>query len=480
MENSRTDNVVKNMVFASACQVIYLILSFISRTAFINILGVYYLGVNGLFTNILTTLSFAELGIGNAIIFSIYKPLAENNTEKIKALMALYKKAYQIIGSIIVIAGLSVIPFLDLIIKDKPDIDENLVFIYILFLANTAISYFFIYKKSIITADQKNYIISVYEEVFHILQIALQILFVIITHNFILYLLIQIFCTFLKNLITSKKADKMYPYLLSKCNIPLSGNETKSIFANVRALFLYKFSWVEMVGICSNYFMIIMAISGILDQSVEAFTASVGNLNATEKDDKKENIFNLIFIICVWVYGFSSAGMMSFLNPFVKLWIGEKYLLGIPVVFTLMLNFYIKNVHFAVYTYRVILGYIMGLYGILLATSISRLLTTGIVDPYLVFKKGFSKNPMNYFIKYGIYALIIIGNYFITNFIISFIPITGWFTFFLKVVIFTIIFNTILLIVFIKTKEFNDLKLIFKDFISRLQKKFTDKGKVPC
>jgi hypothetical protein len=144
MENSRTDNVARNMIFATACQVIYLILSFISRTVFINILGIYYLGVNGLFTNILTTLSFAELGIGNAIIFRLYKPLAEKNTEKIKALMFLYKKAYRIIGIVIVIAGLSIIPFLDLIIKDKPDINENLILIYILFLANTAISYFFI------------------------------------------------------------------------------------------------------------------------------------------------------------------------------------------------------------------------------------------------------------------------------------------------------------------------------------------------
>lgn len=155
---SRTKNVTINSLVSLLCQVLNLFLNFLTRTVFIKILGAEYLGVNGLFTNILTILSFAELGIGNAIVFNLYKPLAQNDKKKISSLMLLYKKAYTIIGLFVLGAGVLVTPFLDVIIKTKPNISENISLLYILFLLNTVVSYFFVYKKNIIIADQKNYI----------------------------------------------------------------------------------------------------------------------------------------------------------------------------------------------------------------------------------------------------------------------------------------------------------------------------------
>ena len=170
MKESRTKNSFKNFQFGAITQVINTIFSFISRTIFIKVLGEEYLGVNGLFTNILTVLSFAELGIGNAIIFSMYKPIAENNKDKINALMKLYKKAYNIIGIVVLLIGICVVPFLDFIIKDPPNIHENIEMVYLLYLLNTSLSYFFTYKKSIISAQQKEYIINTYKIIFIIIK----------------------------------------------------------------------------------------------------------------------------------------------------------------------------------------------------------------------------------------------------------------------------------------------------------------------
>lgn len=196
MQNSRTANTAKNASFGLVSQILNIILSFISRTVFIYVLGVEYLGINGLFTNILMLLSFAELGIGNAIIYGMYKPLAMDDKEKLKSLMALYAKAYKAIGLFVFTAGLLVVPFMEYIIKDTPNISENITLIYVLFLLNTSISYFFVYKKSIITADQKNYVVLFYQQLFKVGQTLAQVLFLWLNGYFILYAMDRFFYFF--------------------------------------------------------------------------------------------------------------------------------------------------------------------------------------------------------------------------------------------------------------------------------------------
>ena len=170
MEESRTKNAIRNIQTGAVVQMVNKIMAFVVRTVFIRVLNSEYLGVNGLFTNVLTILSFAELGIGTAIIFNMYKPVAENNIEKIKSLMQLYKKAYNAIGIIVFLLGLCIIPFMNFIVKDAPNIKENLILIYILFLFNTASSYFFTYKKSIISAHQKQSVINNLDSIFYLLK----------------------------------------------------------------------------------------------------------------------------------------------------------------------------------------------------------------------------------------------------------------------------------------------------------------------
>ena len=167
MNNTRTENAIRNVKTGFLVQLINKVMAFIVRTIFIKCLNSEYLGVNGLFTNILTILSFAELGIGTAIIYSMYKPVADNDEEQIKTLMHLYKKTYNIIGIIVFSLGLLVIPFMKHIISDIPNVKENINIIYLLFLINTASSYFFTYKKSIIIAHQKESVINNIDSIFY-------------------------------------------------------------------------------------------------------------------------------------------------------------------------------------------------------------------------------------------------------------------------------------------------------------------------
>jgi O-antigen/teichoic acid export membrane protein len=507
MANSRTENVARNAWFALVTEILNILLSFVSRTVFIYILGVEYLGINGLFTNVLLLLSFAELGIGNAIIYSMYKPLAIDDKEKIKSLMALYAKAYKLIGTFVFVAGLLVIPFMDYIIKDAPNIKENLNLIYILFLANTTFSYFFVYKKSIIIADQKNYIVALYQQAFHIIQVLAQIIFLLLTHEYILFLIIQIVCTLLNNIITAKKADSMYPYLKEGNPKPLDKEERKSIFANVRALFLYKFGSVILngtdniiisaligvvaVGLCSNYLLVISALQAISGQVMNAFTASVGNLNAIGDTDDKERVFKRIFFVSAWMFGFFAVGLYMFLNPFINLWLGKEFILPQGVIFAIVLHFYINAVHFTAYTYRTTMGLFVqgrlaplaaaiiniilslwlgktiGLMGIFLATSVARFFTTGIVDPVLVYRVGFNKNPIHYYKRYFLFTSIFIGLYFVLDFIISWVKIGGFIGFFVQVGIVTLLFNGILVLIFWKTEDFRDIKMTFTKIIRK-------------
>lgn len=496
MSGSRTRNVSINMIVGMVCQVINLIMNFVGRTVFIRTLGVEYLGVNGLFTNVLTILSFAELGIGNAIIFSMYKPLAIGEADKLGSLMELYKKAYRVIGIVVAAAGICITPFLGFIIKNTPDIVENLSLLYLLFLFNTVASYFFVYKKSIIIADQKNYIVLALTESVRVIQVVAQSIFLYLTHNFIIYLLIQIICTVLGNVVTAIAADKIYPFLRETA-APLEKEESQKIFRNVGALAVYKFGTVILngtdnilvsamvgvtaVGLVSNYIMITAAANSILSKITDAFTASVGNLNAVSQSEKQYDVFKKMFLITAWIYGYASVGLITVFNSFISAWIGRDYQLDMLVVGAIVVEFYVKGVHSVAYTYRTTQGYFLqgrksalvavvlnlalsiilcqwiGLAGIFIATPISRIFSIGIVDPVLIYTNSFHLNPIYYYLNYAKFVVlfVIIGE--LCHRVLSFVTISGWLGVVCQALIVTMIFNGIMLIIFAPTKMFREI-----------------------
>lgn len=216
MANNRSYNSIKNSIYAMIGQVVTIALNFISRTIFIHTLGVLYLGLNGLFTNLLSVLSFAELGFSTAIVYEMYAPLAKGNEMKVSALMNFYAKVYRYIGIFIFLAGIVLIPFLNSFIKDPASVPQDmppLWVIYLLFLGNTSVSYFFNYKRSIIVASQNGYLDSLNQMRYNIIRNVLQIAVLYILKSFVLFLIIQVVCTFLSNISISLKADKIFPYL---------------------------------------------------------------------------------------------------------------------------------------------------------------------------------------------------------------------------------------------------------------------------
>ena len=224
----RVDNSIKNMKYNIFSQILNLLIQFVSRTFFIKILGNEYLGINGLFSNILTILSLADMGIGTVLIYSMYKPLAENNEEKMKALMNIYKKIYNIIALTVLIIGLCITPFLQVFIKDMPNI-QHIRFIFILYLLNTVVSYLCVYKISIINADQKNYIVTTRQQIFNIIANFIMIMVLVTTHNFILYLIVQMLFSIIRNIYLSSLAEKMYPFIKDTKGYKLTKEEKKKI-----------------------------------------------------------------------------------------------------------------------------------------------------------------------------------------------------------------------------------------------------------
>lgn len=498
MLSMRSLNVAKNSTVGLIGQILGIALSFVSRTIFIRVLGLEYLGVNGLFYNILVLLSFAELGIGNAIIYSMYKPLATSDREKIKSLMTLYAKAYKIIGAFVLIAGFLVIPFMKFIINEEPQIKENIIIVYSLILLNTSISYFFVYKKSIIIADQKNYVVLFYKQLFKMGQTIVQIFILLVTREYLLFLIIQIAATLLENLYMSRKADRMYPYL-NECKVErLDNYEQKKIFSNVKAMFMYQIGHVVLsgtdniiisafigivaVGLNSNYFLIISAVSSILGQIMNGFTASVGNLNAVGSDKEKEKAFVKIFFLSSWLNGFCSVGLLIFINELIRLWIGESFLFPFAVVIAIVLQFYVNSMQSATSTYRVtmglfvegrwaplaaavlnivlsvILGIKFGIAGIFFATSISQFLTIGLVDPILIFRRGFKTNPVPHFIKYFAMSGLFAALYFLLKYVVSLVVITGMGGFIVKVLLVSVLFNLLMIVIFWRYRPFIEIR----------------------
>lgn len=464
MNESRTKNSIKNIKTGIIVQIINKLLAFVVRTVFILCLGKEYLGINGLFTNILTLLSFSELGIGTAIIYSMYKPIADGDKEKIKSLMQLYKKSYYYIAMIIFLLGMMIVPFLSYIIKEPPRIKENIIFIYFLFILNTSSTYLFSYKKSIIIAYQKQSIINLVDSVFYIFKSLVEIIILFLFKNYILYLIITILVPFLENIYLIKKANKMFPFITEQNVKLLEGKEKKSIFENVKSLIVYKFGNVMLngtdnilissmvnvvtVGMCSNYTLIIQSVKSILNMLLEGITASVGNLNAENDVEKKEKIFFELTFINYITFSLVAIIFTGCIDLVVELWLGYEYVLNANVSIALAISFFVEGLRLPGYMYRTTMGLFkkgiaspfiasisnivfsillcnaFGVVGVFIGTSIAQLVSYSWIDPYIVYKYGFEKR-MNKYIKkiikyFFAFAInLIIVNYLLINLKVS-------------------------------------------------------------
>ena len=300
MENNRTAKAIKNVKISILTYIVIIILQFANRSIFVGLLSDEYLGLNGLFSNVLQFLALAELGIGSAMSYALYRPLNDNDVPLLKSYMKFYQKAYFIIGIVVLVMGLALTPFLSFFIKDMPENMPLLPVYYILYVVNSAASYFYTYKRTILVCDQKQYISSITTSVKTILTAVLQIVVLLITHDFLFYLVVMIVCTVAENIVVSRIADRQYPFLREKEVEPLAKDRVHDLTKNVSAMFLHKIGTVivtstdnliiskfvslSMSGLYSNYTMVTNALNSLLNQVFTSVTASVGNLVAN--DDK--------------------------------------------------------------------------------------------------------------------------------------------------------------------------------------------------
>ena len=342
MAESRTAKSIKNLFSGFFSRFFTIMLGMLVRTVFIKRLGNNYLSINGLYSNILNMLSLAELGFSTAMVYSMYRPLSENNHEELASLLDLYKKAYRIIGIVIFMLGMALVPFLSFLIKDPPNID-HLTFYYILFLANTSVSYLcFSYKRSIIIADQKEYITTIYRTGFHVIKTGFQIIVLLVFSNFTLYLLVQLICTIGENLAIAHKADRLYPALQIKKPERLNKIELQRIARDIKALMVSRIAHIILsssdnliisslvsiywVGILSNYTLIIDSITSVLCQITSALSASLGNYFVEKTNEEGYRLFKRIEFLNSWFYGICSIHLIILLNPFILFWIGIIYM----------------------------------------------------------------------------------------------------------------------------------------------------------
>ena len=499
---ARIKNTLTNMSYAFIGQFVQLIISFFARMVFIQTLGIEYLGLSGLFTSILSMLSLTELGIGSAIIYSLYKPLTEGDREKIKSLMALFKKAYTIIGCIILTLGISLTPFLGLLITELPDI-SHIRLIYMMFVVNLGISYFVTYKRSLIIANQKRYIVTLYHHIAFLGLNVAQIAVLLTTQNYLLFLTLMIAGTLVENLMISAKANRMFPLLREKTTAQLEKTEKDMIFRNVFALTAHKiggvvvngmdsiflgiYAGIATVGLYANYLLITNALHSLFGHIAESITASIGHLGVSGSDEKKLWVFNVLNFALFWICGFASICLITLFNPFITLWLGEEFLLDIYMVTAIVFYFYLCGMRYSVGAYRNALGVFWfdryrplaqaivklglsiwlgsqwGAIGVLLGSIVSTVATCFWVEPYVLYKHGLHMRISPYFLRYLCYTVICIGAGVVTYGAVFVIAIEGVFGFILKALICVIIPNAVFFMIFRKSKEFQYLyKVVMK------------------
>ncbi len=518
-ENSRLTNTIFNFTSSIGGQLITIIMQFAVRTVFIKTLGKSYLGINGLFSNVLTMLSLAELGVGSAILYKLYKPIAENDHKRIAVLMKFYKTVYRYIGIAVAIIGLCLIPFLPYIIKDGGKLEKlgiNMSFLFCLYLFKNVSSYlFFAYKTAIVKANQKEYLLNIINYFFTVGISLVQIVALLIYPNFTLYVFFMIAEVILQNIVGGILSDKMYPYIKNAGDDKLSREEAVGIFKDCGALFLYKingvvlnatdnivismFLGIDYVGLYSNYYIFYTTIRTLFSKIFNSVSHSIGNLHASNQGEHEYEIFKSINLITAILGATAGVGVFVCADELVNVWIGDQWLINQP--FALLMGFQIFT-----YAYRLVLSKFrttMGLFrqakfrpvagmiinivvsvalvnglgidGVLIGTIIADWTTLMWFDPVIVYKYGFKGKykVSEYFLKLAFNVLVTgaVGalDFFICkNVLVGF----GWISVIFHAIVCAVTVPTILVLCYAKSEEGKYLLKVGGRYVKKFKKAF--------
>ncbi len=455
MKLERTKNTLRNTVWFTVNKAVTILIPFFLRTIIIYTLGTKYLGLSSLFKSILQVLNLAELGFGEAVIFGLYKPIAENDTNKICALLSLYRKIYRLVGLFILIIGLALAPFLSQLIKGSWPNDINFYVLYIMYLADTVLSYIlFSYMQMLFFAHQRDDVIQNLGTVAHLILYALQITTLFIFHNYYWYVSLLLAYTLFVNIYKYFLAKKYYPDY--KCRGKVLPSQQKELLKNVGALFGHKVSTVirnsvddvvlstfiglTIVAIYDNYYYIMSATIAIAAILSKAMLAGIGNSIVTESVEKNRSDFDKITFINAWIAGWACICLLCLYQPFMKIWMGADLMLPVSSVVLFAVYFYVWQMRQSVLLYKdangmwradkfkpyveiavnlttsIILVKLMGVNGVILGTIVSMLVGAP-WEIIVLFRQYFGRGMKQYVCRLGAYTAIIVtsavGTYYI-------------------------------------------------------------------
>lgn len=500
MKIERTKNATRNVVFGVVLKIYSLVLPFIMRTAMIYLLGIEYLGLNSLFTSLLQVLNLAELGVGSAMVFSMYKPIAEDDEKKICALMRLYRTYYRVIGGVVLVLGMLLLPFLPGLITGKVPQNINIYILYFMNLFATVLTYWlFAYRNSIFQAYQRTDVVSKVTIVTDTVKYVIQLFVLAVFHNYYLYVIAILFSQILNNITIAVLSKKMYPVYEPEGD--LSKKEKQEINQRIKDLFTSKlggtivnsadtivisaFLGLKILAVYQNYYYILSALMGIIMILFSSVTAGSGNSMVIESREKNYQDFKKLSWLTYWIIGYVICGLTCLYQSLMKVWVGTELMLADEYVILLCIYFGgIMTVQLlSVYKnaagiwhqdrYRplisglvnlilnIILVNVVGLYGIVLSTIISVYLVSIPWIVHNVFSFIFPGKLKEYFKSILAIAAVSIAITVITFFVCRFIPDGGIFILLIKTVVCTIVFHTLFLVFYGRNKMFKEILGMF-------------------
>ena len=506
MSESRVSNIKKNIIYTFIFQFIKLILIFLNRVIFVHYLGAAYLGINSLFTNLLSFLTLADFGVITAMMYSLFKPLALKDEKKISTYVNFFNKIYNYIALTILILGLIVMLFLKYIVNLPYGIDHIYLY-YILMLINVVISYLFVYKTTILLSDQKKYIINSYDTKFYVLLFISQVLILYFTKNYALYLVANIITTILSNLFKVKRVNKIYPYINNYKEDSLTKKEKKEVFVNVKDLFLYRigaviqnntdnilisiFSGTIIVGYYSTYLMIISGITSFVNLIFSSIKSSLGNYIVKESIEDQKKMFYILEDINFIIIAFCACCFINLLQPFIEMTFGHEYMLSNFTLILVVGIFYTENIRQNIWMYRettgifgktkyatlvtailniilsIILGYFYKIDGVLISSIIASFVFAWWMEPKIMFRKYFNTSSKKYLFNYLRNVLILIIIVLINMYCLNISLDNVYLNFAVKLILTVVVTFVLLILPFIKSETFKYLKSITFDRLKK-------------
>lgn len=506
-ETSRTLQSLKNVGAIWAGQLVSVLCTFVVRMVFVRFLTQDYLGLETLFSNVLSILALAELGVASAIVFSLYEPLAKNDHEAVKSIMRLFKRAYTVIGIVIATIGCLLAPHIELFIGEAPDIPYLHVY-FLFFVANSSVSYFFSYKASLITADQKNYVVALIRYGFQILLCIAQATVLVLTQNYFLFLTCMLLATLGQNICFSIVANKMYPYIKEKDVQPIDPDVLGTIKRNVSGMVIHKtssvvnapvngvvlsaFSNLATLAIYGNYLLVMNTLGRIVDQMFDAIVSSVGNLNVTESKDRQYEVFRTAFFVNALCVGALTVCYLPLVSPFVEFAFGPDYVFPFDIVILFAVWFYFRGIRNAALSFisayglywqtkwkalaetivllctTIPLTHFFGVRGLLIANIVVQICISLTFEGLIMHKHGLMRSAGKYFAAAALYTLVALALSALATVVVSFIPGNAVIRFLVGGVVCVIIGFGGYFAIFSRTRECREVAAIAKSIAGRL------------